>query len=687
MEELIQRITPFWANRFQVKTIDRDNGKEQYTISVQDGQILLCGSSRSALCAAYYRVLREYGGMDLSPCGNREVYDNGELRLPKHTIRQTIPSDLRPALTYESFTHEACAWDLDQWIWMLDYLAMQGVNAVMMPIGNEAVWYYTALDLGIRREDAMHYISGPNYYPLQMQGKLDSFLSITDTNYLKARIELGKQITEHMRHVGISPIFPAFNGHVPKFIKGYRKNAGLFFVTPWGQFPFTYRLYPDDPLFAGLADALSDKQNDYFGESGYYFADPFFGVTPRVKEAGLTERYGKAIFESIRRKHPDAVWISHACALTGTLTDALPEDAVCIFDAEGTYTGAKPCVRSVRLNVGGHSVLGGNLETALSEAQGGVFSEYSLANPLLSALCFRALTEPVSDAKECFIAEAVRRWGSDEPCLQQAAALLFHTCYGDDAPTKSIGSVPACRPSTSLSHTAPDDTLMLHYDNRDLSRALSLMLSSEGDYTDGYVFDVCDVTRQMLSNHARRLYSGAIKGFQNRDGRLFEKATNEFLQLLQDMDALVRTRPEFCLHSHLHAVGSSAEGKTDAQNFEVSYLSSLTLFGPFDHPESYDLFWKEWSCLLSTYYAQRWHEFFKMLAKSFSKRGTVSTECSKQIDGRNPSRGNSFYKSLDRIERSWVTSCMPEPVSQDDTLSVAAAMLEKYQPSIEQDLL
>ena len=321
MDRLIARVTPFWSDRFETERIGRKDGKEVYSIASRNGKLLLSGSSGTAIAAAYYRALRECCGMDLSPCGNRAVYDSGDIRLPNKPITQTIGNDLRCAMTYESYVNEACAWDWVAWEWALDYFAMQGVNAVFMPIGQEAVWYYAALDLGIRREDAMVFLSGPNYYPLQLSGKLDSFLSLTDTNFLKARIELGKQIVERMRELEIEPIFPSFNGHVPKYIKGYRKNAEMFFVTGWGQFPFTYRLFPDSPLFSQIADALSEKQQSYFGESRLYLADPFFGVSPHgVRGGGLYASYGKAVTDRIRAHHPNAVWVSHACDATREMT-------------------------------------------------------------------------------------------------------------------------------------------------------------------------------------------------------------------------------------------------------------------------------------------------------------------------------------------------------------------------------
>ena len=213
------------------------------------------------------------------------------------------------------------------------------------------------------------------------------------------------------------------------------------------------------------------------------------------------------------------------------------------------------------------------------------------------------------------------------------------------------------------------------------------MLASEGDYTDGYVFDVCDLTRQLLSNYARKLYVGVIEGYAKRDGRLFETATNGFLHVLSDMDRLLGTRKEFSLHHHLYAAGNRTEGKNDQQNFELALLAVLTIFGPMQEPVNYDLRWKEWSDLTGGYYAERWHAFFTMLAENFKKRKQISTVCRDAKDGRNPPRGNKFYKQLDRLERKWISSCMPKPMNEEDTLDVAQELLQKYKPLVESDLL
>ena len=213
------------------------------------------------------------------------------------------------------------------------------------------------------------------------------------------------------------------------------------------------------------------------------------------------------------------------------------------------------------------------------------------------------------------------------------------------------------------------------------------MLSSEDDYTEGYAFDACNILRQLLSNYARVLYTGVINGYNDRDGRLFETATNSFMRLLSDLERLLMTRSEFCLYDKLLAVSASSLNKHDKQNFEIAYLCSITMFGPFNTPEHYDLLWKEWTDLVGEYYAKRWHSFFTMLAEKFSKHKTISTVTKKQYNGRNYTRGNKFCKELDKKERKWISTCAPKKGSDEDCLDVINELFRKYKPLILSDVI
>ena len=67
MNRLIERTTPHLADRFVLETIEQQNGRDLYEIEAADGKIILRASSDSALAAVYYRFLRDFCDMNLSP--------------------------------------------------------------------------------------------------------------------------------------------------------------------------------------------------------------------------------------------------------------------------------------------------------------------------------------------------------------------------------------------------------------------------------------------------------------------------------------------------------------------------------------------------------------------------------------------------------------------------------------------
>ena len=86
----------------------------------------------------------------------------------------------------------------------------------------------------------------------------------------------------------------------------------------------------------------------------------------------------------------------------------------------------------------------------------------------------------------------------------------------------------------------------IRYSNRMLLCALEKLLEAKRAGKDGYAFDLCDIARQALSNHAP-LYNQAMDGFFQHNRAMFEHASASFLELLQDMDRLLATRPELRL--------------------------------------------------------------------------------------------------------------------------------------------
>ena len=63
---------------------------------------------------------------------------------------------------------------------------------------------------------------------------------------------LQKKILQRERQLGMTPVLQGFTGHVPSAL--VKKNPGLKFTNlTWIDFPATYLLDWEDPLFARIA--------------------------------------------------------------------------------------------------------------------------------------------------------------------------------------------------------------------------------------------------------------------------------------------------------------------------------------------------------------------------------------------------------------------------------------------------
>ena len=119
-----------------------------------------------------------------------------------------------------------------------------------------------------------------------------------------------------------------------------------------------------------------------------------------LRQSHLLSEAGNAIMAAIRSASPDGVWVQHACEYTPKLTRGVPRDGVLILDTDGSrreFCEDLPYIAGMRVSEGAHTVLSGNAGAVLKasfpeDAAGvGVFSDYTLANPLYAACAYRRL--------------------------------------------------------------------------------------------------------------------------------------------------------------------------------------------------------------------------------------------------------------------------------------------------------
>ena len=696
MRNLIKRNTPTIALMFLTELTEKVDGKSYYEFFTHKGKILLRGDSTVSLAMAYYRYLKDYCNINLSWCGNTRVVID-QAPLPDEKVSEIIEQENRVYFNHRAFSYDAAFWDWERWEREIDFMAMNGVTMPLSLVGSEAVWYYTLLDFKYTKEEALQFLSGPSFWSWQLSNNLDSYLALTDPDYIDARLALGQKIIGRQNELGMTPILSGYFGHAPRISLAMLKKVRVRRNPSWNNFALTYQIDPNDPYFQKFGQAFLEKQLRLLGANNYYTCDPLYDNFNFPKGETYYRSLGRAISKLFEAFDKDSVLVMQGDRVNETFVKSIPKERLLILDLDGkahkaydNYWGYD-FILGTRNNIGGHTGLHGDisalaqnpfmqLKGQLPNLKGsGFFPESFGNNPLFFDWALEVFSHSKAiDLDDWLKNYSLRRYGSQETCLNEALELLAQSCYSPDNASPEHGSVVCARPSTDLKHAAIGDSLDLRYDNKLLFEAAELMLEAKKIDSEGYVFDVRDLTRQVLSNYAGQLYQEAMSAYEDKDAQNFEITINAFLRLVTDMDELMQTDSQRTLSSLLKQARESALSDQDKQNFEVNVLTQLTIWGPMSEPIMYDTAWREWGGLLGTYYMLRWREFFYMLAQNFKGYRRVSTVTRKQYYGRNDYRGKGFYKNLERFEKNWISTCRPEAPSQDNPLKLSAKLLDKY---------
>ena len=703
MKNLILRNTPAVADSFILRDIEKKDGKNTWEIYCEDGKIVIAGDCKISQAMGYYAYLKKYCRVNLSHCGNTQL-NVTQAPLFEGKEEKVIPQEKRVYLNYCTFGYSAAFWKWEKWEKEIDFMAMNGINMPLSIVGSEAVWFYALRKMKYSVKGALEYLSGPAFWPWQLMTNIDRYFTLTDEEYIRSRVELGKKIIDREIELGMTPIQQGFSGVVPGNLRKAPDFAGtrMTINSSWCNFPVTYQLDPTDTSFRKFGNILLETQKELFGAYHYYACDPFHENKPPLKSKDYLYKVGRAIDTLYKEFDPDSVWVMQSWSLRDQIVSAVPAGRLLILDIDGTkhsehneFQGHDFVLGRIH-SFGDRNTLHGSIKEVADNAYAslnvpncvgtGLFPEGIFQNPLYYDLSFEMLTEKEPVALDKWLDDyAERRYGSKEECLKEAVRLMYKSCYSENCTGRETGSVIAFRPSTVRSHTAPNDHPELRYDNRDLLAALEKLLEAENASSDGYAFDVCDLTRQVLSNYCSVLYDRTMQGFNERNVNLFERSSNAFLKICEELDSLLLTRPELTLSEHLKEAGDLALNEKDKENYELNLLTQITVWGPFRNTTLYDYAWKEWGGLIGTYYVKRWNTFFERLAIEFvHKRRKFTTVTKKQHDGRNEYAGNEFCKSFATWERDWLSKVDPPKPVEADTVAAARELVEKYSAKIKE---
>lgn len=120
--------------------------------------------------------------------------------------------------------------------------------------------------------------------------------------------ELQKKILERKKSLGMTPILPAFTGHVPPSFKDKFPKVKLK-KTSWVGFSSVYILDPNEPMFTEIGRKFIEEETKTYGTDHLYSADTFNENTPPTSDSVFLNDVSKKVCQSMALADPKEIWI------------------------------------------------------------------------------------------------------------------------------------------------------------------------------------------------------------------------------------------------------------------------------------------------------------------------------------------------------------------------------------------
>jgi alpha-N-acetylglucosaminidase len=697
---LIKRIIPARANSFTVQVFAPDAAQDHFEIESKSGKIVLRGNNGVAIASALYYYLTEY-------CHCQVTWNGTNLKLPavlprvKGTIVKQTPYQYRYYLNYCTFNYSMSWWDWPRWQKEIDWMALHGINMPLAITGEEYTWYQVYKDLGFSDDELSSFFTGPSYFSWFWMGNMDKWGGPLPMHWMKSHFNLQKQIVARERALGMKPVLPAFTGHVPAAFKTRFPEAKLK-TTNWNNgFADTYILDSEDPLFARIGKLFLQKQTELLGTDHIYSADTFNENEPPSNDPEYLGKLSARVYEGMHQADTAAVWVMQGWlfysdrkfwqdAQTRALLKAVPDDKMIILDlateiepvwkrTEAFY--GKPWIWNMLNNFGANTNLFGRMDVAaqapaqaLNDPKSGKLKGIGLTmegieqNPVL----YELLTDNTWRNRPIDVTDWLRkylfnRYGKSNAQALKAWDILRKTVYtvpADRYVRDGAESIIQARPTTdSTTHWARTSS---NYRAHDLLPAWQALINASGQLqqSDGFRFDLVDVTRQVLANYALPLQRKWVLAYQQKDMAAFKLYSGQFVELIGDMDRLLASRRDFLLGPWV--ADARRCGITDAEKalYEMNAKDLITLWGDQNCPLN-EYACKQWSGLMGDFYKPRWQQYFAQLQLDIA--GTKAFD--KQ----------AFTTQIKAWEWAWVNTRKDYPVQPvGDPVAAARQIYHKY---------
>lgn len=658
--EALLRLLPRHAGQVRLRAAAPTGSTDRFGVTGAEGRITVEGTSPAVLLAGFNWYLRHAAGVAVGWPGSS--LDRLPERLPPPEPMAAlhrealVPNRFALNDTHEGYTGPYRGWE--DWEREIDLLALNGINQVLVTVGQEAVYHRALREFGFGDAELRAWIPGPAHQPWWLLQNLSGFGGPVSEQLLDARVELGRRVVRRLRSLGMEPVFPGWFGTVPDGFAERNRGARTVPQGDWIGFRRPDWLDPRDPHFARVGEAFYRHQADLFGESSLYKMDLLHeggqaGDVP-VGDAA------RGVLDALDAARPGATWVLLGWQKNPpqAVVEAVPRERLLIVDGlsdrrpepdrESAWLGA-PYAFGTIPNFGGHTSIGANTGVWVErfprwrDRPGSTLAGIALmpegmgASPAANELfCELAWRRDRIDHAAWFTGPggyADRRYGGPDPHARAAWEVLRTTAYSmpDGRWSEPQDSLFTARPSLTAASAAAWSPKEMRYDAAAFERALGelLRVAPALREADAYRFDVADVARQALANRARRELPRIREAYRAADRPELRRLTGEWLAAMALLEELLASDRRFLLGRWLADAVSWAGDGAEAARLEFDARTILTVWGPRESADTYrlhDYANREWAGLVRDLYLPRWRRFLDTLDEALEGGGDGEPE-------------------------------------------------------------
>ncbi|XP_060531766.1 alpha-N-acetylglucosaminidase [Cylas formicarius] len=696
VEDLLVRLIPERATDFVISidpALSQDN-KDAFTLQKVGGTVQVNGSTGVAAASGVHHYLKYF-------CGCHVSWEESQLNLPAELPDVDVLIRFNDRFRYYqnvcTTSYSFVWWSWEQWERHIDWIALNSFNLVLAFHGQEAIWERVYSKLGLTASDIEEHFTGPAFLSWLRMGNVRGWAAPLSSAWHQRSLALQKNILNRMRQLGITPVLPAFAGHLPRAFKRIYPNATMTKMDVWNDFNDTYCcpyfLDPTEDLFKTVGVAFIREQIAEYGTDHVYNCDSFNEVDPPTTDLSYLADVGRSIYAAMTDADSEAIWVMQGWLFYSSdywddtdkvksFVTSVPTGKMIILDLQSEqfpqydrldqYFG-QPYVWCMLHNFGGTLGMYGSATIINEEVikarnaanstmigtgltMEGINQNYVIYD-LMSESAWRR--QP-TNLTEWFIDYGARRYGKSDPSLEYAWNILKDSVYDFKGIEKIRGQYAITKtPSLNISPWS-------WYNYSALFDAWHSFLSASDNlnHSSAYLHDLVDLTRQVLQVNGDIYYVKLIDAFQSKNFEDFRNTAIIFDGIFRDLEMILASDRAFLLGPWLESAKQCANSSEEEERLEYNARNQITLWGPNGEIMNYAI--KQWSGIVADFLHPRWGLFVEAMNASL-------------IDNEQFDEKNATLRMFQEVEEPFTFSRKKYPVDPAGSpVEIARKIADKY---------